>query len=64
MHRPNEELLIQIVADGETIQYWRNGEIVFDFEDPAPFTEGWFGFRTVRNHLVIDDFVVYRLAAD
>lgn len=60
-HVPNKVLKVKIIADGETIQYWRDGEKVIDFEDKNPFTEGWFGFRTVRNHMRIDNFRVYRL---
>ena len=62
MHTPNKTLKIQIIANGSKIQYWRDGEIVIDFEDKNPFTEGWFGFRTVRNHMRIDNFRVYRLS--
>ena len=62
MHTPNKMLKIRIVADGGRIQYFRNGEIVFDFLDKEPFVEGWFGFRTVRNHMRIDNFRVYSLA--
>lgn len=62
LHSPNEILKIQIVANGSTIQYLRNGKVVFDFLDPSPFTDGWFGFRTVRNHLQIDNFKIYRIA--
>ncbi|MEM9478481.1 MAG: DUF6250 domain-containing protein [Verrucomicrobiota bacterium] len=61
LHTPNKKITIQIICDGETIRYLRDGEIVFDFRDKAPFTEGWFGFRTVRNHMAIDNFRVYRL---
>ncbi|MEM8954840.1 MAG: DUF6250 domain-containing protein [Verrucomicrobiota bacterium] len=60
-HRGNETVKIQIIVDGRTIRYLRDGEIVFDFEDREPYTEGWFGFRTVRNRMRIDDFRVYRL---
>lgn len=62
MHTPNQSVHIQIVSNGSTIQFFRDGEVVYDFHDPEPFTEGWFGFRTVRNHMMIDDFRVYRLA--
>jgi hypothetical protein len=61
MHSPNQPIRIQIVSDGSTIQFFRDGEVVYDIHDPEPFTEGWFGFRTVRNHMTIDDFKVYRL---
>lgn len=60
-HTPNKVLKIRIIADGERIQYWRDGEKVIDFVDDDPLREGWFGFRTVRNHMKIDNFKVYRL---
>lgn len=62
MHTPNKTIKIQIVANGNAIQYLRDGEIVFDFDDKNPFTEGWFAFRTVQNHLRIDNFKVYQLS--
>ncbi|MGB0371267.1 MAG: DUF6250 domain-containing protein [Opitutales bacterium] len=61
MNVANKTITIQIIADGSTIQYLRDGEIVFDYVDENPFTEGWFGFRTVRNHIQFDNFKVYRL---
>lgn len=61
MLRYNAPIKIQIVARGEAIQYLRDGEIVIDFRDPEPFTSGWFGFRTVRNHMTVDKFRVYQL---
>jgi len=63
LHKPNKTIQIQIIADGSKIQYLRDGEIVFDFLDEKPFREGWFGFRTVRNHMKIDSFRVYRLSS-
>ena len=59
--KPNKTLKIQIVSDGSRQQYIRDGEVIFDFTDDKPFVEGWFGFRTVSNHLKIDNFRVYRL---
>lgn len=64
MHTPNKTITIQIISNGKTIRYLRDGEVVFDFEDKEPFTEGWFGFRTVRNHLQIDNFKVYQLLCE
>ncbi len=61
MLRANTPMKIQIVASGETVRWMRDGETVFDYRDPQPLTRGWFGFRTVSNHLVIDNFRVYRL---
>jgi len=61
MNVPNRPVKIQLIADGERVQFFRDGELLFDFTDKAPFREGWFGFRTVRSHLKIDNFRVYRL---
>ena len=61
LHTPNKTLKIQIITDGIKIQYLRDVEIVFDFVDKNPHKEGWFGFRTVNNHMQIDNFKVYRL---
>ncbi|WP_066219868.1 DUF6250 domain-containing protein [Formosa haliotis] len=52
---------IKIVANGETIQYYRDNELFSDFNDPAPYTSGYFGFRTVKNHMTVDNFKVYSL---
>ncbi len=61
MNVPNRPVKIQIIADGERVQFLRDGELIFDFTDMTPFREGWFGFRTVRNHMKVDKFRVYRL---
>lgn len=42
---------IRLIADGNTMQYWRDGEIIQDFVVREPYLEGWFGFRTVRSNL-------------
>ena len=63
MNVPNKTVKIRLIADGETIQFYRDGELIFDKKDPQPFREGWFGFRTVRNHVRFDNFRVTRLPA-
>ncbi len=35
--------------------------LVFDFEDPEPYHEGYFGIRTYKNHMRVDNLKVYRL---
>jgi tricorn protease-like protein len=60
MNVPNKTVKIRILSDGEKIRFYRDGELVFAFTDPAPYREGWFGFRTVRNHMKISNFRVYR----
>lgn len=62
MNIPNQTVKIQIIADGGRIQYLRDGETIFNFADKSAFEGGWFGFRTLRNHMKIAHFRVYRLA--
>jgi hypothetical protein len=52
---------IVLVADGNLIQFYRDGKKLFEMNDPQPYTSGWFAFRTTHSHLVIRDFRVYRL---
>lgn len=56
----NREYQIEILADGEWIEYRRDGELFFRWRDPAPLKEGHFGFRTVWSHQRIRDFQVSR----
>lgn len=60
MNVANRTVKFQLIADHDRIQFIRDGEVVFDFTDPSPFTSGWFAFRTVRSHLRLDNFRVYR----
>ncbi|MCZ4694784.1 Tat pathway signal sequence domain protein [Ancylomarina euxinus] len=58
---PNKSCQIQLVAMGSQVQFFRDGELVYDFIDESPYTQGWFGIRTIENHMKIDDFKVYRI---
>jgi len=60
MNVPNKTIKIQLLADGGKIQFLRDGEVVFDFPDREPFREGWFGIRTLHNHMRVDAFRVYK----
>ncbi|HEX6398205.1 MAG TPA: DUF6250 domain-containing protein [Steroidobacteraceae bacterium] len=44
---------ITLLADGSRIEYRRDGQVLFAFEDPAPYTTGWFALRTTKSHLRI-----------
>jgi hypothetical protein len=54
----NHTYHIMLVAGNGVAEFWRDGERVFAFPDATPLTRGWFGFRTVRSHLLIRHFVV------
>jgi rhamnogalacturonan endolyase len=60
---PNAWQTVQLVALGNRIQYYRDGRLLFDFTDPAPYTRGRFGFRTTFSHVELRNFRVYRIAA-
>ena len=49
-------------ADGK-VQFIRDGEVIFDFHDPAPLRAGWFGFRTVHSRIEVKNFSVSSPAA-
>lgn len=56
--------LIEISVDAAGRVRWsRDGEGLFDFADPQPLREGWFGFRTVHSRIEIEDFQVTAPAA-
>lgn len=46
-------------ADGR-VQFIRDGEVVFDWLDPQPLREGWFGFRTVNSTIEVLSFSVHQ----
>ncbi|HTL67757.1 MAG TPA: DUF6250 domain-containing protein [Lacunisphaera sp.] len=47
-------------TDGH-VQYARDGQVIFDWHDPAPLRHGWFGFRTVHSRIEISNFEVHAL---
>ncbi len=63
MNVANQTVKIELVADGEKIQFIRDGEVIFTYQDPEPLKEGWFGFRTTRSHIRFDNFKVTRIPA-
>lgn len=58
---PNQVNHIKIIAHDNIIQYYRNDVLIYDFIDPAPYRQGYFGIRTVNNHMLVDNFRVYTL---
>ncbi len=58
---PNVSQTVELVAAGSTIGYYRDGRRLFAYEDPEPYTAGWFAFRTVTSHFTLRHFRVYRL---
>jgi len=54
----NQTYHIRVIARNGVAEFWRDGNRIFRFNDPEPLTAGWFGFRTVKSHLVIRNFAV------
>jgi len=53
---------IRIIVYNTIVQYYRNGQLIFNFNDPAPLSFGYFGFRTTINHMTTDNFKVFKLS--
>lgn len=57
----NHRYHIQLICFDNIVEYWRDGERLFRYEDPQPYLQGHFGLRTVQNHLMMDNFRVVHL---
>lgn len=60
---PNRWQTVRLVAFGPLVQYWRDDQKVFEFKDPEPYTQGWFGIRTTKNHLRVRNLRISKLLA-
>ncbi|MBN2180279.1 MAG: hypothetical protein JW715_00085 [Sedimentisphaerales bacterium] len=58
---PNHQYHIRLICYENTVEYRCDGERLFCYEDPEPYTRGHFGLRTVQNHLTMDNFRVVHL---
>jgi Domain of unknown function (DUF6250) len=54
------QIRLEARPDG-TVRYSANGRLLFEWVDPQPLKEGWFGFRTVRSHQRIRHFQVFQV---
>ena len=61
LNTPNKVMKVQIINDENGIKVWRNGQVIYDFNDKEAINGGQFGFRTWISHLIIDNFEVYKL---
>jgi len=59
--RSNVFQTIRLVADDRLIQYYRDERRLFEYDDPHPYTQGWFAIRTTKSHLRIRHFRIYHL---
>jgi hypothetical protein len=57
----NHTQTVTLIADGNLIQYWRDGKKIFEMVDPEPYTKGWFGIRTTKDHMQVKNLRITRL---
>jgi hypothetical protein len=57
---PNRQQTITLIADGGHIEYRRDGKALFVYDDPAPYTRGWFALRTTSSHLRVENLAIRR----
>jgi hypothetical protein len=57
----NQVQTIRLVAYGDLIQYWRDGQKLFEYRDPQAYAHGWFGLRTTKSHLRIGPVRIHAL---
>jgi rhamnogalacturonan endolyase len=55
----NKTYHVRIVVDGGVTSYWVDGDCYFSYADPAPLTEGYFGFRSTWSRQEIQHFKVW-----
>lgn len=59
--KANHEYKIRtVVKDGMT-SVWVDGELFFEYKDPQPLTEGYFGFRSTWSRQEIRNLKVYKI---
>jgi len=56
--KPNHWYTVVLTMLNGKSSFWLDGALLFDYQDPEPLQQGWFGFRTTQNHLQIRNFTV------
>jgi hypothetical protein len=55
----NTEYQVKIIVHNGLVRYFINDELYWELKDEAPYTEGYFGFRTTMSHQQFDNFMVF-----
>jgi hypothetical protein len=59
--KANHNYQIDISVYNGCTQLRLDGQVYFSYQDSAPLTEGYFGFRTTQSRQEVDDVKIYRL---
>ena len=57
----NKKMQIEIVVKNNYTIYSKDGEVIYKIKDTEPYKSGYSGFRTVNNHMLIQNFKVTQL---
>ena len=57
----NKQMHITLIANRHVIKYLRDQEVIFELHDANPYTSGYFGFRTVNNHMRIKNIQISKI---
>ncbi|WP_139958489.1 DUF6250 domain-containing protein [Flavicella sediminum] len=55
---PNKKMRITLKVKNNTVTYVRDGEVIFTLTDSIPYHSGYFGIRTVKNHMKIENIKI------
>lgn len=55
---PNIKNHIILTVDKNYVSYQRNNQVIFELHDKMPYLDGYFGFRGVNNHVLIENFEI------
>ena len=58
---PNTRIHISLSVQNNIVTYKRNNEIIFELIDQDPYLKGYFGIRTVNNHMQISGLQITQL---
>lgn len=56
---PNKKTKITLKVLDNKVSYLRDGELIFSLTDDYPYLSGYFGIRTVNNHMKIENLKFY-----
>ncbi|MEQ9823530.1 MAG: DUF6250 domain-containing protein [Puniceicoccaceae bacterium] len=62
MIEPDRTYTIELIAADGKAAYFRDGELLFEYNDPAFLDKGWFAFRTVLSRIEVDQIEIYQLS--
>lgn len=60
--QPNKDYTVTIEVTGQKVRYLVDGNVYFDYNDPAVLKKGYFGFRSTKSRQSIDWIKIYQVA--